>query len=154
MQHLAALVRQRHLEQVVRSHEPWVVPFVVQLVGEYVVEILEAIRRGISDVATAGSAQRLLYGEFIARNPSYFARTERRVVSCWSRYYRPEYPAFGAYPGCPLLTTSVLLRPISPAGRDLATHQDSPAQTALPKSDQPADHASSSTPLASPSDAR
>ncbi|MEU1409974.1 hypothetical protein ABZ471_48770, partial [Streptomyces sp. NPDC005728] len=29
-------VRQRHLEQIVASTEPWVVPFVVQLAGEYV----------------------------------------------------------------------------------------------------------------------
>jgi len=103
--HSGGMIRQRHLEQIVGSHEPWVVPFVVQLVGEYVVEILEAIRRGISDVATPGSTQRLLYGDFIARNPSFFARTERRVVSYWSRYYRHEYPAFGNYPGCLLLTT-------------------------------------------------
>lgn len=103
--HSDGMVRQRHLEQIVRSHEPWVVPFVVQLVGEYVMEILEAVRSGISDVAVPGSAQRLLYGNFIARNPSFFARTERRAVSYWSRYYRHEYPAFGNYPGCPLLTT-------------------------------------------------
>ncbi|MEU6067512.1 hypothetical protein ABZ864_24265 [Streptomyces sp. NPDC047082] len=38
------LVRQRHLEQIVSLDTPWVVPFVVQLVGEYVLEILEAIR--------------------------------------------------------------------------------------------------------------
>lgn len=97
------MVRQRHLEQIVRSGEPSVVPFVVQLVGEYVVEILEAIRIGIADVATPGSAQRLLYGDFVARNPAFFARTERRVVSYWSRYYRHEYPAFGSYPGCLIL---------------------------------------------------
>lgn len=97
--HSDGTVRQRHLEQIVRSSEPWVVPFVVQLVGEYVVEILDAILRGISDMVTPGSAQRLLYGDFVARNPSFFARTERRVVSYWSCYYRHEYPAFGTYPG-------------------------------------------------------
>ncbi|MFD7500384.1 hypothetical protein [Streptomyces sp. NPDC059850] len=101
--HGDGMIRQRHLEEIVRSDEPWVVPFVVQLVGEYVVEILDAIRIGIADVATPGSAQRLLYGEFIARNPAFFARTERRVVSYWSHYYRREYPAFGAYPGCLVL---------------------------------------------------
>ncbi|WP_421106260.1 hypothetical protein [Streptomyces sp. NEAU-S77] len=101
--HGDGMVRQLHLERIVRSGEPWVVPFVVQLVGEYVVEILEAIRKGISDVATPGSAQWLLYGDFVARNASFFARTERRAVSYWSRYYRHEYPTFGTYPGCPIL---------------------------------------------------
>ncbi|MFE1330058.1 hypothetical protein ACFW6Y_06270, partial [Streptomyces microflavus] len=34
--HSDGRVRQRHLEQIVASGEPWVVPFVVQLAGEYV----------------------------------------------------------------------------------------------------------------------
>ncbi|MDR3081774.1 MAG: hypothetical protein LBV60_12755, partial [Streptomyces sp.] len=39
--HSDGRVRQRRLEQLVSSSEPWVVPFVVQLAGEYVLEILE-----------------------------------------------------------------------------------------------------------------
>jgi hypothetical protein len=101
--HSDGRVRQRHLEQIVASGEPWVVPFVVQLAGEYVLEILEAIGRGLPGLAVPGSAQRRLYGEFIARNPAFFARTERRVVSYWSCYYRWKYGAFGTYPGCVLL---------------------------------------------------
>ncbi|MEU1801684.1 hypothetical protein [Streptomyces sp. NPDC019937] len=101
--HSDGRVRQRHLEQITGSGEPWMAPFVVQLVGEYVVEILEAIQMGISDVAAPGSAQRLLFGDFVARNASYFARTERRVVSYWSCYHRHQYPTFGTYPGCLLL---------------------------------------------------
>jgi hypothetical protein len=96
-------VRQRHLEQIMESSEPWVVPFVVQLAGEYVLEILEAISRGLPGLAVPDSAQRRLYGEFIARNPAFFARTERRVVSYWSCYYRWKYGTFGTYPGCALL---------------------------------------------------
>ncbi|MFI7236873.1 hypothetical protein [Streptomyces cyaneofuscatus] len=103
--HSDGRVRQGHLEQIVASGEPWVVPFVVQLAGEYVLEILEAIGRGLPGLAVPGSAQRRLYGEFIARNPAFFARTERRVVSYWSCYYRWKYGAFGTYPGCVLLET-------------------------------------------------
>ncbi|MER7695481.1 hypothetical protein [Streptomyces sp. NPDC096095] len=101
--HSDGRVRQRHLEQIVASGEPWVVPFVVQLAGEYVLEILEAIGRGLPGLAVPSSAQRRLYGEFIAQNPAFFARTERRVVSYWSCYYRWKYGAFGTYPGCVLL---------------------------------------------------
>ncbi|MFJ5678284.1 hypothetical protein [Streptomyces sp. NPDC093097] len=92
-------VRQRRLGQIVASSEPWVAPFVVQLIGEYVVEILEEIREGLPGLDVPGSSQRVLYGEFITRNPSFFARTERRVVSYWSCYYRWKYPVFGTYPG-------------------------------------------------------
>ncbi|WP_208754080.1 hypothetical protein [Streptomyces bauhiniae] len=88
--HCDGRVRQRPLEQIVRLDEAWVVPFVVQLAGEYVVEILEAIYRGLPGLGVPDSVQRGLYGEFIARNPAFFARTERRVVSNWSCYYRWE----------------------------------------------------------------
>jgi hypothetical protein len=76
-----------------------VVPFVVQLVGEYVVEILESIRHHLSDLTSKRSTQRLAYGDFIARNPGFFARTEHRVVSYWACYHRGKFPDFGTYPG-------------------------------------------------------
>ncbi|MET8451709.1 hypothetical protein [Streptomyces sp. NPDC005209] len=101
--HSDGLVRQRHLEHIVSLDEPWVAPFVVQLVGEYVLEILEAIRHDLSSLISVRSAHHLLYGDFIARNPAFFARTERRVVSYWSCYYRWRFPEFGTYPGCRLL---------------------------------------------------
>ncbi|MFD7705383.1 hypothetical protein [Streptomyces caelestis] len=101
--HSDGRVRQRHLEQIVASGEPWVVPFVLQLAGEYVLEILDVIGRGLVGLTVPSSAQRRLYGEFIARNPAFFARTERRVVSYWSCYYRWEYTVFGTYPGCVLM---------------------------------------------------
>jgi hypothetical protein len=97
--HSDGLVRQRHLEQIMESSKPWVVPFVVQLAGEYVLEILDAIGLGLPGLAVPGSAQRALYGDFIVRNPEFFARTERRVVSYWSCYYRRRYGTFGTYPG-------------------------------------------------------
>ncbi|MEU8545570.1 hypothetical protein AB0C81_00945 [Streptomyces roseoverticillatus] len=96
-------VRQHHVEQLTGSNEPWVAPFVVQLAGEYVVEILEAISRGLPDLTVPHSAQRRLYGEFLARNPAFFARTQRRVASYWSCYYRWKYPWFATYPGSPLM---------------------------------------------------
>ncbi|WP_197034683.1 hypothetical protein [Glycomyces sp. NRRL B-16210] len=96
-------VRERHLASLVDRLEPWVIPFVLQLAGEYVLEILEALRRGLGDLTVRGSAQRRRYGEFITRNPAFFARTERRVVSYWSCYYRLGHPEFGTYPGCDLL---------------------------------------------------
>jgi hypothetical protein len=96
-------MKEVHLEQIATSDELWVVPFVVQLAGEYVLEILDSIRHGLSDLPSKRSTQRLAYGDFIARNPGFFALTERRVVSYWSCYYRWKFPVFGTYPGCHLL---------------------------------------------------
>ncbi|MEW2314072.1 hypothetical protein [Streptomyces bauhiniae] len=101
--HHDGMVRQRHLAEVVGSADPWIVPFVVQLVGEYVVEILVVICDEIRDVATPGSSRYLAYGQFIVDNPAFFARTQRRVVSYWSCYYRSAYSSFRGYPGCTVL---------------------------------------------------
>ena len=46
--HHGGFVRQRHLEHIIGSPQPWVVPYVVQLAGEYVIEILEIIRRELT----------------------------------------------------------------------------------------------------------
>jgi len=96
-------VRQRHLAHIVGSVDPWVVPFVVQLAGEYVLEILVVIRDGLRDLGTPGTGRHLAYGQFIVDNPDFFARTQRRVVSYWSCYHRSVYTSFRGYPGCTLL---------------------------------------------------
>ncbi|MFF3595310.1 hypothetical protein [Kitasatospora indigofera] len=101
--HHDGMVRQRHLAKVVGSVDPWVVPFLVQLVGEYVVEILIVICDELRDLAMPGTSSHLAYGKFIVDNPAFFARTQRRVVSYWSCYYRSAYASFQGYPGCTLL---------------------------------------------------
>ncbi|MFF4384598.1 hypothetical protein [Kitasatospora sp. NPDC001547] len=101
--HSDGLVRQRHLEKIVGCTDPWVMPFVVQLVGEYVLEILVVICDKLRDLAAPGASGHLAYGQFIVDNPAFFARTQRRVVSYWSCYYRGAYASFLGYPGCALL---------------------------------------------------
>ncbi|MCH0568318.1 hypothetical protein I3F60_03425 [Streptomyces sp. MUM 136J] len=101
--HCDGVVRQRHLEKIVGSTDPWAVPFVVQLVGEYVLEILVVICDELRDLAAPGTCGHLAYGQFIVDNPAYFARIQRRVVSYWSCYYRGTYASFRGYPGRALL---------------------------------------------------
>jgi hypothetical protein len=101
--HCDGRVRQQHLARIVCSADPWVIPFVVQLVGEYVLEILVDICDELRDHGVPGGHLRLAYGEFIVANPAYFARTQRRVVSYWSCYYRAAFQSFQGYPGCTLL---------------------------------------------------
>ena len=97
--HHDGYVRHRHVERILGATDPWVVPFVVRLVGEYVLEIVQSIQRALAGLDVPGSPQRVAYGDFLARNPLFFAQTESRVVSYWSEYYRREHPSFPAYPG-------------------------------------------------------
>lgn len=101
--HCDGRARQRHLEKIIGSTDPWVVPFVLQLVGEYVLEILVTIREELPGLATPGTHEQLAYGRFILDNPAFFDRTQRRVVSYWNCYYRAAYTSFRNYPGCTVL---------------------------------------------------
>ena len=63
------------------NHE-WIPTFVVQLVGEYVVEILQVVSRNLDHLDPP------LYRRFLRANPEFFARTKQRVISYWDCYYR------------------------------------------------------------------
>jgi hypothetical protein len=103
--HYHGHVRQRHLGRVIDRAEPWVVPFVVQLIGEYVVEIAVEIRERLGDLDVVGSARRKQYGEFARANAPFVDLTARRVVSYWNEYYRDRYPTLDEYPGSALIAS-------------------------------------------------
>lgn len=90
-------VRQRHLERILSVHEPWIAPFVVQLTGEYVIEILEGVEAYLPTLDPA------LYGRFIRDNQAYFQTTQARMISYWDCYYRRLYKNPSDYVGFRIL---------------------------------------------------
>jgi hypothetical protein len=103
--HHDGFVRQRYVQQAIGSPHAWVVPFVVQLVGEYVIEIVVAIRDALSDLDVPGSTQQALYGRFLVENPAFLELTSQRVASYWDCYYRSRYFIRADYPGFMLLSS-------------------------------------------------
>ena len=87
--HNDGFVRQTHLARILNSKNTWVPPFVVQLLGEYVIEIIEE---------NLGNLDAAIYARFLKSNPDFLALTEQRVFSYWDCYYRSikkgEYPGF------------------------------------------------------------
>jgi hypothetical protein len=77
--------RQRAARDLLVNLEPWGAPFIVGLIGEYVVEILE----DIFDALTPDVERTL--GAFIVENDAFWATTERRVTSYWNAYYRSSW---------------------------------------------------------------
>ena len=66
--------------------EAFVCPFTVQLLGEYVVELLLVLEKLItSDDLTD-------YAEFLDSNRFYWKQTQSRMVSYWNEYYRADFP--------------------------------------------------------------
>lgn len=62
--------------------QPWAAPFIVALIGEYIIEILDDIFAAL----TPENAHTL--AAFIMENEGYWATTKRRVASYWNVYYR------------------------------------------------------------------
>ncbi len=86
-------VRQRQLERILPVSDPWVVPFVIQLTGEYVIEVLSTCETHVHTLEPA------LYGAFIRDNLTYFQKTRDRMVSYWDCYYRTQYKRRSDYVG-------------------------------------------------------
>jgi len=81
--HHSGFVRERAVGRMLSLNTSWSAPFVVQLVSEYVVEILEVIEAGWTQID-----ERIL-ARFLAENPRFHALVKQRVVSYWNAYYRP-----------------------------------------------------------------
>lgn len=91
--HHDGFVRERCLRRLLAAREDWIVPFVVRLVGEYVVEIVALIEAALPELDTAA------YGAFLRENPRFLALTEQRVLSYWFVYLEAGYRERGAEPG-------------------------------------------------------
>lgn len=95
--HCNGFLREKCVQRLVELEDLWIVPFVVQLVGEYVLPIVQVIERAIPRLNTA------IYGEFLSDNPAHLETIARRVVSYWNVYYRNEYPKLHEYPASEVL---------------------------------------------------
>jgi hypothetical protein len=90
-------IRHASLRQILMNDEPWVIPFVVLLAGEYVVEIVEDI------AASATNFDRVAYADFVRQNRDLMRLLRSRATSYWNRHYRHAYPDRSTYPGLALL---------------------------------------------------
>jgi hypothetical protein len=78
--HHDGFVRQTHLRELLHCHEPWIAPFVVKLVGEYVLPIVEDVWTAISD----DPAERETLRRFARENPTFMELTRQRAISYWN----------------------------------------------------------------------
>jgi len=77
--------RQAALQEVLRINQPWSIPFVIALIGEYVVEIIRDIHAALLDL------ERDVVSAFIRANPVFYMLTCDRVMSYWDCYYRWQF---------------------------------------------------------------
>jgi hypothetical protein len=90
-------VREACVRRLLAAREPWVIPFVALLLGEYVLEIVQLIESRLDDLDVAA------YRAFFAQNPALYRRTCARATSYWSCYHRAAYPERSHSPALRLL---------------------------------------------------
>ena len=89
-------VRERAFAHISALNEAWVAPFVIQLLGEYVIELVERAALQLEGQPKPG------YAQFVRENPNFLRLTIDRATSYWNEYYRQrfrkreDYPAFRA----------------------------------------------------------
>ena len=94
LRHKNGFVRQKRLEKLIAKSDSFVVPFVFQLLGEYVLEILLVADKHINERTIDD------YLNFFEENPKYRQQTESRMISYWDAYYRrPGYKRLNDYIG-------------------------------------------------------
>ena len=95
LRHYNGFVRQNRLEKLVdNTSDYFVIPYVFQLLGEYVAEIIEVADRHINDKTIDN------YLKFFNENPKYRHLTECRMISYWDAYYRrTKYKKLNDYIG-------------------------------------------------------
>ena len=91
--HYDGYLRQQCLGHLLRNVASWITPYIVQLAGEYVVEIVDDVATGITLRNTSSLPA------FARENPDYLATLGRRVTSYWNAYHRRAYPNRSDYPG-------------------------------------------------------
>lgn len=75
-------IREECIRRLLPMPRPWVSPFVVALLGEYVREIAAFIHGALDD-ASLSQLQ-----DFARQNPAFMQTTMRRAISYWNAYHR------------------------------------------------------------------
>jgi hypothetical protein len=90
--HYDGFIRELCLRRLLSVDEKCAVPFIVQLLGEYVIEVIQPINERFDEGVEAK------YIEFFSQNSVYCQYLEQRAISYWNEYYRYRFPKHKDYP--------------------------------------------------------
>jgi len=97
LRHHNGYLREKRLKNLLNSRSKFVIPFSIQLLGEYVLEIVEILDKHITEPNLD------LYQEFVEENSKYWQKIENRMISYWDAYYRYKSPKLKEYIGYELI---------------------------------------------------
>ncbi|HMH24039.1 MAG TPA: hypothetical protein VK563_19780 [Puia sp.] len=82
LRHHDGHVRQKRLNTLISKNYYFTVPYTFQLLGEYVIEIINDLDDFIDETNIH------LFRRFVSENLGYSTLTKNRVISYWNEYYR------------------------------------------------------------------
>jgi hypothetical protein len=87
-------LRQKALRQILRAdvEVAWTIPFVMQLCGEYVIEIGSDVLAFVTNSLPTRPNLRRDYAQFVRDNPEFIGITRQRAESYWLAYHRHQLP--------------------------------------------------------------
>ena len=84
--HHNGFIRQKAIQNIIASSNNWTIPYIVKIIGEYVVEILKDIDNNFEVI----NKSNLIL--FVQQNLEFYNRTRSRVGSYWNCYFRQQFP--------------------------------------------------------------
>ena len=98
LRHHNGYLREKRLNLLSDNSEKWAIPFIIQLIGEYIYELLPIIDKKVNENTLD------FYAELRDKNPKYWQQTESRMISYWNEYYRFKFPKLKEYLGFKIVT--------------------------------------------------
>ncbi len=90
-------VREACVRRLLPTRERSVIPFVVCLLGEYVIEIIDLVAEAFDALDVDALA------DFARANPAFMATTRSRATSYWNERFRRRFPDRLTYPALSML---------------------------------------------------
>ena len=79
-------IRQKAILNIINSNNYWTIPYIVRIIGEYVIEILNDIDNNFEIINKSNLTS------FVKQNLEFHNRTRSRVGSYWHCYFRRQFP--------------------------------------------------------------
>lgn len=95
--HCDGFVREKYLYNLISSNSYWTIPYLIQLIGEYVVEILDLIWEIFDAI------NHIHLKNFIKENDLFWFKTKQRIMSYWNCYHRYKNQSKDDYVGFRLI---------------------------------------------------
>lgn len=95
--HHNGYIREENLEKLILSKQYWTIPYIVQLLGEYVIELLELVWDKFDSIDKENLVN------FINENEAYWFKTKQRITSYWVCYHQHKNTTKSVYVGFKLI---------------------------------------------------